>query len=142
MSHCEHCLFFQVVMVEGPTPGDRLLGHCHRFPPPTGRPTPLKGDSVPPEPSHFPLIKGSDWCGEFRQANTDTRRLSASPGTTPQGKDMRLVISSGEAAKLLGISNRTLYSLSESGEVPRVRIGSRVCYRMETLQAWVASREG
>jgi len=32
MSHCEHCQFFEIVMVQGPTPGDRLIGHCHRLP--------------------------------------------------------------------------------------------------------------
>lgn len=53
MSHCEHCQFFEIVMVQGPTPGDRLIGHCHRLPPTAGKPTPLKPEAERAEMSHF-----------------------------------------------------------------------------------------
>ncbi len=66
MSHCEHCQFFDIQMAQGPTPGDRLIGHCRRFPPTAGKPTPLKSEVDRLELSHFPLVRASDWCGEFR----------------------------------------------------------------------------
>jgi excisionase family DNA binding protein len=54
---------------------------------------------------------------------------------------MRLVVSASEAAKMLGISDRTLYSIAKQGKLATVRIGSRVCYRVETLREWLASLE-
>lgn len=142
MSHCEHCQFFKLVMVPGPSPGDRLIGHCQRFPPTAGRPTPLKAEAANPDLSHFPLVKGSDWCGEFTQTTTPMRRLSAPTPTTAPSPDLRLVVSSGEAAKMLDVSEKHLYTLSMKGDLPRVLIGARVCYRVETLRAWVAAHEG
>ena len=141
MSRCEHCQFFDIVMIEGPTPGDRLIGHCRRFPPSPGRRTPLKSDPMPPEPSHFPLVKGNDWCGEFQQTTTPYRRLSAPEKKQPSIQDMRLVVSGGEAAKMLGVSERHLHTLSKKGDLPRVQIGARVCYRLETLRAWLERHE-
>lgn len=42
MSYCQHCQFFQIDIVAGPTPGDYLIGHCRRFPPTAGKPSPQK----------------------------------------------------------------------------------------------------
>jgi len=141
MSHCEHCQFFEIEMVRGPTPGDRLIGHCHTLPPTTGKPTPLKPEAERAELSHFPLVKASDWCGEFQQTTTPMRRTSAPAPKERPAPDMRLVVSSREAAKMLDVSERHLHMLSTKGELPRVKIGARVCYRPETLRAWLAAHE-
>lgn len=141
MSHCEHCQFFDIVMVQGPTPGDRLIGHCRRYPPRTGRRTPLKAEAEHPKLSHFPLVRGNDWCGEFQRTTTPMRRMSAPEPKKVASQDMRLVVSAGEAADMLGISEKHLYTLSTKGNLPRVQIGARVCYRIETLKAWVAAHE-
>ena len=45
-----------------------------------------------------------------------------------------------EAARALGISPRTLWSLTASGEVPHVRIGKSVVYPVVALQEWLAER--
>jgi len=48
-----------------------------------------------------------------------------------------LLISGREAAKLLSVCERTLYSLTKAGEIPAVRIGRAVRYSVDELQAWV-----
>jgi excisionase family DNA binding protein len=142
MSRCEHCQFFQIVMIQGPLPGDRLIGHCRRFPPTMGKITPLKDEVERAEMSPFPLVKASDWCGEFCQTTTSLPRHSAFSTTPkPPVQDMRLVVSAQEAAKMLGISHRTLHGLSAKGQLPAVRIGARVCYRIETLRTFVSAQE-
>jgi excisionase family DNA binding protein len=91
--------------------------------------------------SHFPLVKASDWCGEFAQATSSLRRLSAPARQRQANEDMRLVVSSREAAEMLSVSERHLHMLSSKGDLPKVRIGARVCYRVETLRAWLAAHE-
>ena len=50
------------------------------------------------------------------------------------------ILTIDEAAALLRITKRTLYRLRQ---VPRVRIGHRVMYLQEDLEAWVrGQREG
>jgi excisionase family DNA binding protein len=46
-----------------------------------------------------------------------------------------------EAAKALAISARTLWTLTNCGEIPCVRMGKLVRYRPESLAAWLESRE-
>lgn len=47
-----------------------------------------------------------------------------------------------EAATYLGYSPKTLEKWRKNGEGPAfVRIGSRVRYRKEALDAWIAARE-
>jgi len=102
MSRCEHCQYFEIVMVQGPTPWDRLIGHCHRFPPTVGKPTPLKAEVERADLSHFPLVKAGEWCGEFQQTTTNLRRSWAPALKERLTQDMRLVVSSREATKMCG----------------------------------------
>ena len=56
------------------------------------------------------------------------------PSTTPP-----LLVDAREAARLLAISPRTLWSLSKTGEIPVVRLGKRaVRYDPEALRRRVA----
>jgi excisionase family DNA binding protein len=57
------------------------------------------------------------------------------PDVTP------LLIRSREAAKLLGYSERKLWTLTKEGKIPCVREGGTVRYRVETLRAWVEEQE-
>ena len=50
-------------------------------------------------------------------------------------------LSRREASGFLGISERTLWTLTKAQSVPHLRIGSRVLYRRAALEAWLASRE-
>ena len=97
-----------------------------------------------PQLCPFPLVRGSDWCGEYSQACSEYRRTSAwelrerpKPGVT----DPRLVVSKQEAARMLGISDRTLHTLTHEGKLPCMRVSARVCYSIETLRRWVAEQE-
>jgi len=46
-----------------------------------------------------------------------------------------------EAARLLSISARTLWSLTASREVPHLRIGRAVRYPVADLLAWIEARK-
>ncbi len=48
-----------------------------------------------------------------------------------------LLISGREAAKLLSVCERTLYTLTKAGEIPAVRIGRAVRYSMDDLKEWI-----
>lgn len=52
-----------------------------------------------------------------------------------------LLIGAAAAAELMGVSARTLWTLTDSASLPHVRIGRRVMYRPESLRAWLAARE-
>jgi len=53
-----------------------------------------------------------------------------------------LLINAREAAKLLAISERTLWTLMRNQEVPVVRIGRAIRYPLADLIAWVKHRKG
>jgi len=44
-----------------------------------------------------------------------------------------------EAAKILSISERTLFTLTKAGEIPAVRIGRSVRYDPADLRIWIES---
>ncbi|MFN3152117.1 helix-turn-helix domain-containing protein [Bremerella sp.] len=62
----------------------------------------------------------------------------SSPSKQPP--DERFLISAAEAAELLSISPRTLWTLTQSGEISTVRIGRRVMYSPSVLRRWVRER--
>jgi excisionase family DNA binding protein len=47
-----------------------------------------------------------------------------------------ILVDSREAARLLSISPRKLWELTKSGEIPSLRIGRAVRYRMADIEAW------
>jgi excisionase family DNA binding protein len=49
----------------------------------------------------------------------------------------RLLVSPREAARMLAISERTLFSLRKAGAIPAVQVGRAVRYSMDELQAWI-----
>ena len=49
----------------------------------------------------------------------------------------RLLLTPREAAKTLGICERTLYSLTKRGEIPVIRSGRIVRYSVDDLKAWI-----
>ncbi len=64
-----------------------------------------------------------------------TLESAAAGETTP------LLLDEREAARLLGVAPRTLWSLADSGELPCVRIGRRKLYSRDTLRRFIAERE-
>jgi predicted DNA-binding transcriptional regulator AlpA len=52
-----------------------------------------------------------------------------------------LLLSAREAAKLLSISERSLWRFSTPrGEIPVVRLGGRVLYSVRDLETWIAGK--
>lgn len=65
-------------------------------------------------------------------------RLQASQAT-PAAEAFRLT--PRETAKRLAISERHLFQLTRSGQLPCVRVGKCVRYNVETIQKWVRETE-
>jgi excisionase family DNA binding protein len=57
--------------------------------------------------------------------------------TAPVPDSDRLLIGAQAAAKQLSISARTLWTLTDEGQVPFVRVGRRVLYSPTALKAWI-----
>jgi len=52
-----------------------------------------------------------------------------------------LVVSLATAAKLLGVSDRHLRTLTKEGTVPFVKLGGRILFRIESLNRMLAEIE-
>lgn len=63
------------------------------------------------------------------------RELQTPPRAVP-----RLTLSEHEAAEALGISERTLLTMRQAGEVPHVKLRGRVLYTVSALQRWLDER--
>ena len=50
-----------------------------------------------------------------------------------------MLLSARQVAKLLNISERTLFSLTKAGEITAVRFGRNVRYDPRDLDAWIQS---
>jgi phage terminase Nu1 subunit (DNA packaging protein) len=67
-----------------------------------------------------------------------------SPDTTPTNPALNpdpINIDQNEAARLTGLSAKTLERLAKAGEpVGRFRVGNRVLFHLPTLRTWFANR--
>ena len=54
----------------------------------------------------------------------------------------RLLVDRREAAHLLSLSERTVFTLTDAGELPTVRIGRAVRYPVTGLIAWIERSKG
>jgi excisionase family DNA binding protein len=57
----------------------------------------------------------------------------------PECKD-RLLITCRQAAQLLSVSERHLFAMTQSGQLPCVRLGKCVRYEIDKLRQWLADR--
>jgi excisionase family DNA binding protein len=55
----------------------------------------------------------------------------------PFPKKERILISVNEAAQMLNLSKSYLYRETRNRTIPHVRIGSRILFRVEDLDAWI-----
>ncbi len=65
--------------------------------------------------------------------------MNPNPHSTT-GRDIRLTVNRREAAQMLGISERLLWTLTNAGEVPHIRLGARVLYPVKALNEWIEER--
>lgn len=70
-----------------------------------------------------------------------TTSNSMHPDTAQDTLSIPLLIKAKEAARLLGIGQRKLWTMTNCGEVPCVRLSSAVRYSPESLRTWIARRE-
>ena len=70
---------------------------------------------------------------------TDTDRLQTTE-PAPAGNG-RLLVTPREAARLLSISERTLYSWTKRGDIPVVKLGTAVRYDPKDLAAFVEQKK-
>lgn len=64
-------------------------------------------------------------------------RETSSPARPRNAETAPLLVNSRAAARMLGISERTLWGLAADGLLPQVRIGRAVRYAMADLQAYI-----
>jgi len=50
----------------------------------------------------------------------------------------KLAMRPREAAKAIGLSERTLWTLTNQGKIPHIRLGRAVLYPVDTLCEWLA----
>jgi excisionase family DNA binding protein len=75
--------------------------------------------------------------GAKRQARLRASQNAIFGGEEPPG-DQGLLIDSRQAAKLLKVSERTLWRMHNEGEMPQpIRIGRAVRWSLEALKKWV-----
>ena len=58
-----------------------------------------------------------------------------------QPENLRLLLSARDAARALSISPRTLYSRTQDGTLPCVRLGGRRLYDPRALTAWIERQQ-
>ena len=51
------------------------------------------------------------------------------------------LLSYRQAAALLGVSERTIWSVAQAGEIPTIRIGRCVRFRRAAVIDWIRQRE-
>jgi len=60
-----------------------------------------------------------------------------SDSSQDSGSPPRLALRAAEAAESLGISERLLWSKTNAGEVPHIRIGRAILYPVDGLRNWL-----
>ena len=54
---------------------------------------------------------------------------------------MERLLTAREAAEVLNVSTRTIYREGERGNLKKIRVGSRLRFRMEDIQKYIADAE-
>ena len=68
-------------------------------------------------------------------------QLRSQPATPSLETDESLLLSTRDAAKRLAISERTLFELTKSGQLPCVRLGMAKRYSVERITRWIQKSE-
>ena len=58
-----------------------------------------------------------------------------------QPKVTPILVTSRDAATMLAISERTLWSLAHTGSIPRVKVKSAVRFSVEDLKNWIVTQK-
>src|SRR5436309_3221584 len=78
-------------------------------------------------------------CTESISMLDATRAHPAEAGSAPpESTRTPLLVDRREAARLLSLSPRTIFTLTKSGQLPSKRIGRNVRYSVDELVAWLS----
>lgn len=100
-------------------------------------------DGPPPKPAISPTdMPLADAAALFLARGVLRLEQDISETPIPFVAGRRLLLKRDEAAAVLSISPRTLWSLTNSGRIPCIRIGHLVRYSVDDLQEWIASNSG
>jgi excisionase family DNA binding protein len=59
----------------------------------------------------------------------------------PDGNELALLaLRPKQAAKALGIGERLLWSMTNNGQIPHVRLGRAIVYPVDELKSWLAEQ--
>ena len=67
---------------------------------------------------------------------------AARDGQENTGTTARLALRPREAARALGIGERLLWSMTNRGEIPHLRLGRAIVYPVAELERWLAKQAG
>lgn len=62
------------------------------------------------------------------------------PPTDLRPANPALAVNAKDAARILGISPRLLWTYTNCGEIPHLRLGRRLLYPLAALNAWIAAK--
>lgn len=71
--------------------------------------------------------------------SSEDKSSATAPGNAVSGV---LALRPREAARVLGISERLLWSLTNRGEIPHLKLGRATLYPVAQLQRWLDDRSG
>jgi excisionase family DNA binding protein len=90
--------------------------------------------------AQFPVTHSDWWCGEFNaradQAGYALPVLANAPSKEANETRQQL-LTTREAAKRLGICERSLYKLTQTGAINATRLGKRVLYSASAIEELV-----
>lgn len=69
-----------------------------------------------------------------------TPAQSAHTEKPPSGDPLRLALRPRDAARALGIGTRLLWSLTNQGLIPHLRLGRAVVYPVDQLRVWLEQK--
>lgn len=55
-------------------------------------------------------------------------------------KDQKLTVRLAELAKLLSLSERAVWALADSGDLPSFKLGSARLFSMDAVREWIQSK--
>ncbi|MFM7150806.1 MAG: helix-turn-helix domain-containing protein [Gemmataceae bacterium] len=85
------------------------------------------------------------YLGKMKGGSQASSGAAESRGIDRQGnpnptREMPLLVTARQGAKMLSISERTLWALSQQGTIPAVKLGKAVRYSVKVLETWVANQ--
>jgi|GEM_PF-6206517 len=93
--------------------------------------------AIPSALSHSNMAQGTNLSVVAKDARPSVVvQANAGEGSPPPTEQL-LAVTKREAARLLSLSERTLFQLVADGEIPVIRLKRKVLFRRADLEAWL-----